>query len=209
MTQPKRAEEMRIITRGAGSVIAKTLGQIDGVEIEEVERYGHMDLDGELYLFCAGMNEQHDLRDADDDEIKETLMVNAIDVMRECDRLIRNNPKARICVIGSDAAFKWSYNGAYAAAKAALHRYVETKRLISPDQQLVCIAPSMIFGSGMVTRRNKAGTEALEKRLADHPMGRMVYPGEVAHLIHYLLGQHGGFVSGVVIRMNGGEHCQA
>jgi NAD(P)-dependent dehydrogenase (short-subunit alcohol dehydrogenase family) len=200
---------MKVTTRGAGSVIAKALGEIDGVEIEAIGREDELPLDGTLYLFCQGLNVQERLFDHTASQLTETMMVNAFDVMGDVDWLLERNPRARIVVMGSDAGFKWSYNGAYAAAKAALHRYVETKRMRRPGQQLVCVAPSMIEGSGMIERRNVQGMVALDRRLSDHPKKRMVRPDEIAHLIHYLLGPYGDFVSGTVIRMNGGEHCNA
>jgi len=200
---------MKIITRGAGSVIAKALGEIEGVEIVPVGVHERLPMDGGFYLFAQGQNLQKTIREHLTVECLITMRANAWLPMEEIEALIEKNPGARIVVMGSDSGFKWSHNGIYAAAKAALHRYVETKRMQHPGQQLVCVAPSMIFGSGMVTRRNEDGQRALQDRLAAHPMGRMVSADEIAHLIHYLLGPHGQFVSGVVIRMNGGEHCQA
>jgi len=200
---------MNIITRGAGSVIVKSLEGLPDVVIEPVDRMRPVPMDGNYYLFAQGWHNQKHFRDCTDNEIYEIMWTNCFVTMREIEWLIDDNVNARIVVMGSDSAFKWSHVGAYAAAKLALQRYIETKRMKSPNQQLVCIAPSMIATSGMVERRNDDGKEALQKRLQEHPKGRMVDPEEVASLIRWLLGPDGSFVSGVTIRMNGGEHCQA
>lgn len=193
--------------RGAGSAIAQTLVGFTG-GITPVERGEPMPDNGCRYLFCAGLIRQKSIADQSADEIAETLMVNAISVIKECDRLLAVNPRARICVVGSESAFKGSFDGAYAAAKAALHSYVETKRLNYPDQQLVCVAPTCIVDTGMNRQRNDAGVAALEARRRRHPKQRWLRPLEVARMIHFLLYIDSGYTTNVVIRMNGGEHCR-
>lgn len=194
-----------IYVRGADSAIADALADL--VTIRPVAR-GELMPDGERYLFCQGRIIQARIGDQDQGTIEETFWINTGSVIRECDRLIETNPNARICVMGSESAFKWSYDGAYAAAKAGLHRYVETKRLRYPGQQLVCVAPTCIVGSGMNQRRNPDGVAALVKRLNSHPKGRWLQPLEVARVIHFLLCVDDGYLTNTVVRMNGGEHCQ-
>lgn len=192
-----------IYVRGAGSSIADALAELHA--ISPVGRHARMPDDGERYLFCQGLLRQKQIEAQTDDEIAESFMVNAGGIIRDCDRLIDVNPKARICVMGSEAGFSWSYDGAYAAAKAALHRYVETKRLDSPGQQLVCVAPSIIVGTGMTNARNAAGKAAMEDRRLLHPKQRWLEPMEVARMVHFLLCVDQGYTTGVVIRMHGGE----
>lgn len=198
--------DVTIFTRGWRSSIALELSRL--TTIEAVPRGEQMPDDGERYLFCAGLIRQARITEQSEEQIAETMMVNAISVIRECDRLLSVNPRARICLIGSESAFKWSFDGAYAAAKAALHRYVETKRLQSPDQQLVCVAPTCIVNTGMNKQRNADGVVALEKRRLDHPKQRWLQPIEVARMVHFLLCVDEGYTTNTVIRMNGGEHCR-
>jgi NAD(P)-dependent dehydrogenase (short-subunit alcohol dehydrogenase family) len=195
-----------IFVRGAQSAIAQELHKLTPTEV--IERGDPMPDDGLGYLFCAGLIRQTVIDKQSDEEIAETFMVNAGSVIKECDRLLSVNPYARICVVGSESAYKWSYDGAYAAAKAALHKYVETKRLQAPMQQLVCVAPSCILKTGMNLQRNAAGVEALEKRRLEHPKKRWLGPHEVARMIHFLLCVDAGYTTNTVIRMNGGEHCR-
>jgi NAD(P)-dependent dehydrogenase (short-subunit alcohol dehydrogenase family) len=195
-----------IYVRGAQSAIAQELDAM--CHVVPVERGEQMPISGDRYLFCAGLIRQKRIEDQTEAEIYETLKVNSISVIAECSRLLATNPKARICVIGSESAFKGSFDGAYASAKAALHRYVETKRLPFPDQQLVCVAPTCIVNTGMNRQRNADGVKALEARRLEHPKQRWLQPIEVARMVHFLLCVDQGYTTNTVIRMNGGEHCR-
>ena len=155
----------------------------------------------ERYLLCAGLLRPNALQQQTPDEIAESLHVNCIRPMQLCEDILAHNEKARICVIGSESGFTWSHDGVYAAAKAALHKYVETKKL-KPDQQLVCVAPSIIEDCGMTLRREDK--DNLEKRRENHPKKRFLRAIEVARLVHFVLYVDEGYLSGQVVRMNGG-----
>lgn len=191
-----------LIVTGLNSAIVQALIPMLPVE-EVVERADAHDvgLRGVRYLFAAGLLRPKPIAEQTEEEIAETFMVNAGTVIVACDRILGDNPLARICIIGSESGYIWSHDGAYAAAKAALHRYVETKRLTS-TQQLVAIAPSIIGDAGMTLRRSDR--ERLEEREASHPKRRFLKAVEVARLVHFCLYQDEGYLSGTVIRMNGG-----
>lgn len=155
----------------------------------------------ERFLLCAGVIRPKRLSEQTIGEINETMAVNCIRPMQICDHILAGNDAARICVVGSESGYAWSYDGAYAASKAALHRYVETKKL-KPDQQLVCVAPSIIEDTLMTMVRED--TENLGRRRAEHPKRRFLRAIEVARVIHFLLYQDDGYLSGQVVRMNGG-----
>ena len=194
-----------IYVRGAGSEVVSNLRR--WVPVQPIERAEPMPLKGERYLFCVGRILPKKITEQTDEEIAETFLVNSVRVIQACERLLLGNPQARICVVGSDSGYKWSYDGAYAAAKAALHRFIECKRLKYPNQQLVGIAPSCIGDSTSIRRRGVDGQKALALRLREHPKGRWLTSWEVAAMVHHLLCVDRGYTSGVVIRMNGGEHC--
>lgn len=154
------------------------------------------------FLVCMGLMVGHNLSSMTPDRIADTFLTNFADIATWCDSVFATTPNARICVIGSESAYSGSYDMAYAGAKAALHLYVETKRL-APDQQLVAIAPSIISDAGMTTRRNDQ--DRLADRERNHPKRRFVSSREVASLAAHLLGPDGSYISGTVVRMNGGE----
>jgi NAD(P)-dependent dehydrogenase (short-subunit alcohol dehydrogenase family) len=194
---------MTIYVRGARSAIARALAEIHPVVA--VPRGTPMPVDGEKYLFCAGLLMQK--REVTEDEYWESIGVNCLQIVDQCDALLMENRRARICVMGSEAAFTGSFDETYAKAKKALHDYVETKRLPYPEQQLVCVAPSIVLNTGMTNARNEDGVAAMERRRFVHPKRRWLQPEEVARMINFLLCVDAGYTTGVVIRMNGGEHC--
>lgn len=194
-----------IYVRGYRSAIAEELSKL--VPIEPVLRKEAMPDDGERYLFCHGVIRQTPPVKQSMTDMVETFWVNCARTIKECDRLLEVNPIARICIIGSESAFKWSFDGAYAAAKAGIHRYVEKRRLKYPDQQLVCVAPTCINNTRMNQQRNEDGLAALKARLALHPKKRWLEPEEVARMVHFLLYVDKGYTTNTIIRMNGGEHC--
>lgn len=194
-----------IAVRGAGSAIAKALIPLlpKGEIVRAVDRTQAIPTDAARYLFCAGVLHGKAMLAASEDELAETFRVNFTAVARDVDRLIAMNDRARIVVIGSESGFAGSFDAAYAGSKAALHLYVETKRLRTTDQQLVCVAPSIVGDSGMTERRlDRDGLLARERA---HPKGRFLRAEEVARLIRFCLYEDAGYLSGTVIRMHGGE----
>lgn len=197
-----------LVVRGAGSQIAKAIVPLlpAGEHVYVSHRHVRVPTTAERYLFCDGLLIGKRLEDQTDDETAETMFANYYGVRDQCDRVIAQNDDARIAVIGSESAFAGSYDEAYAEAKRALHTYVETKQLRTPQQQLVCVAPSIIQDCAMTTRRTDV--DNLECRRREHPKRRFLQASEVAKLVHFLLYVDKGYLSGVVLRMNGGAHTQ-
>lgn len=157
----------------------------------------------ERYLICTGYLAGKSLGDLTLDEADATWWRNFVDVATECDQILANNPIARICVIGSESGYAGSYDMAYAGAKSALHMYVARKTLSGPQQQLVAIAPAIIWDSGMTQRRSDLAL--CEKRGSNRRRGRHLQAVEVARLAHFVLYGDEGSLSNVVIRQTGGN----
>jgi len=153
------------------------------------------------YLFCNGLMRPKSMEDQTQEERDESWLVNFISIATQCDWIIAGNMKARICIIGSESAYRDSFDGTYAVSKQALHSYVGSKKLRAWGQQLVAISPGIIEDAGMTTRRHDTGN--LARRRDAHPMGRFVTSREVASLAHHLL-YHQPYLNGTVIRMHGG-----
>ncbi len=198
---------------GAGSRIVAALRELLPAG-ERVVRLGNdlgtlgaqaVAVDGDRFLLCAGVLHQKTIVDQTPAEVCESLAVNLISAVRICEAVLEAKPQARICVVGSESAFKGSYDTTYAVAKAGLHRYVET-RALAPDQQLVAVAPHIIWDSGMTQRRHDVA--ALRARANKDPARRYLRAVEVARLIRFLLYEDEGAITNTVIRMNGGRHAR-
>lgn len=94
-------------------------------------------------------------------DLGQTWAINCANVMRVCERALER-PDARVVVIGSESAILGSYDMAYAAAKAGVHAYCQTRKL-GPDQSLTVISPPIISDSGM-TRARPDFPDVLTKR---------------------------------------------
>jgi|SRR6185503_9143255 len=175
----------------------------EGEEVVAIARNGLIAEEARRFVLCAGLIRPLRITSQTEAEAAETMEVNCFQPIRLCEHILERFGDARICVIGSESGFVWSFDGAYAAAKAALHRYVETKRL-SPDQQLVCLAPSVIGDGAMTLARQDV--ENLEERRKVNPKRRFLTCMEVAKMVRHLLYVDEGYTTGVVVRMNGGEH---
>lgn len=194
---------MTLAVRGANSQIAVELRKLLPLD-EQVIAVGRGEPMpwAERYLFCCGL--MLGKQDYSVSELRASYEANYHSVRRECDRIIAGNLQARICVIGSESGFSGSFDAAYAVSKAALHRYVEAKRLLTRVQQLVCIAPSIIADAGMTMRRKDG--DVLIRKCRAHPKGRFITSLEVARAVHFALYVDEGYLSNVVVRMNGGQH---
>lgn len=193
-----------IAIRGADSAIAKALvGLLPKWECwVAVPRGETPPVDASRYFFAQGLLRSKPMAEQTEDEITESMAVNAAQVIHQCDYLLGANANARICVMGSESGYSGSYDETYSVAKQKLHRYVETKRCKYPGQQLVCVAPSIISDAGMTLRRDD--TEGLEQRRMSHPKRRYIKSIEVARLVHFLLYADCGYMTGTVLRMHGG-----
>lgn len=187
---------------GARSSIAREFCKLLPAQITPV-RDGLLELPPglERYLICTGYLAGKSLSEIGREEAELTWRRNFLEVARFCDLALVANPRTRICVIGSESGIRGSYDMAYAGAKAALHLYVETKRLTSPDQQLIAIAPTIIRDSAMTERR--PDQLALERRAAAIRHGRWLDAREVAAQAYQALFIATPFLSNTVIRLRG------
>ncbi len=195
---------MTLAIRGAASRIAETLLPMlpAGERVVNVGRGEPIPLNADRYLFCAGV--LFGQATPTPLEIADTFDVNFFAVRRACEAIFDANDAARVCVIGSESAIAGSYDMAYAASKRCLHDYVERKQLRTSQQQLVCVAPSIVEDCEMTTGRKDR--DVLARKRAAHPKRRFLRAEEVARLVRFALYEDDGYLSGVVLRMNGGAH---
>jgi NAD(P)-dependent dehydrogenase (short-subunit alcohol dehydrogenase family) len=187
---------------GARSTIAREFIKLlpDGAE-PYCDRLNELPLDCDRYLVCTGFLAGKAVSCISPEEAEATFRINFLDPARFCDRLLLHNPRARVCLIGSESGFAGSFDMAYAAAKAGLHLYVETKRLDHPEQQLVALAPTIIADSDMTQRRTDQN--ALAARAAATRHRRWLSAAEVAAQAYQALFIASPFLSNTVLRLHG------
>lgn len=111
----------------------------------------------------------------------------------------------RIVVVGStNATVKplLTYS-AYSLGKAVMEN---TVRLLAPELASRNITINAILPSFMAQGMNSAKTrQAILSETAKVPLGRLCNPDDVSGGIEYLLSEHGGFVTGQMLPLTGGQ----
>lgn len=197
-----------LVIRGARSEIAKAFTAIvrDAWPRESIVnalRDAPIPIHGDRYLFCNGLLHPKRFVEQTPLERAESWSANFASIARDCQILIQQNENARICVIGTESVFHPCFDDGYAGAKAALHRFVEHTRLLSPRQQLVGVSPTIIEDSAMT--RARTDQENVRRRAAEHPKGRWLTAAEVARTAYFLLYVDAGYTTGTMVRMHGGQ----
>lgn len=195
---------MRIGIAGARSTIATEFIKLLPSDVEhECDRlYELSPLEFDRYLICTGFLAGKALGCLTVEESDLTWRRNFMEPARFCERVFAANPDARVCLIGSRSGLKGSFDMAYAGAKAALHLYVETKKL-GPQQQLVALAPTVIWDSGMTQRRNDLAE--LKARGEATVRGRWLNAADVAAEAFRALCGPTPFPSNTVVHIECGE----
>lgn len=157
-----------IAVTGRGTTIIQELAKITRDEIVRIDGdWKWDDAPFELpesaarFVFAAGRLVGKPVHEQSLIELSQTWAINCCNVMRLCERALER-PDARIVVIGSESAILGSYDMTYAATKAGIHAYCQTRK-IGPDQSLTVISPPIIRDSGM-TRARPDFPDVLEKR---------------------------------------------
>ena len=109
----------------------------------------------------------------------------------------------RIFIIGSESGVKGSYDIIYALTKSSLNKYVEERKILSKDQQLICIAPSTIIDGKMTL--NRKDIKKVKKLVKKNPKKRGLYSKEISKLIYDLSFKNTDYLTNAVININGGK----
>ncbi len=154
----------------------------------------------------------HQRRPAVDIETVDWDRLFAIDVRaamiccREAARRMARQGGGAIVVVGSIAAERPAPNRAcYCAAKAAIHAYAQTVALEWAPQgiRVNVVAPGPIDTGFLDGPANHVLDRQQLARLV--PVGRVGQPRDVAAAVHYLLSDDADFVTGAVLRVDGGR----
>lgn len=144
-----------------------------------------------------------------EEDVRAVLDRNLLSTILTCQEVARGmmaRRTGRIVTLGSIAAFKGRTNGAiYAVAKAGVTHYTRclADQLRAYDIAVNCIAP------GDTRTGRFLGTRAVDPaRLAeDGTLDRIATVDEVARVVEMFAGPLGAFVSGQVLRVDGGGQC--
>lgn len=130
------------------------------------------------FVLAAGVLRQAPIIEQSSFDVRISLAVNMVSVVRLSELILTQKPHARVVIVGSESGFKGSFDQTYAMCKAAVHAYVTWKTVLG-TQSLMCVSPPIIRDSGMTYRRSDY-PEVLQSR-------RTVSAREVAEKVHSML----------------------
>lgn len=135
--------------------------------------------------------------------VMQTNLGGTVQCCKQAIPLLMASRRGRIINIASIAGMDYSEGlSAYAASKAAIIAFsgVLSRELARTGVPVNVVAPGLV-DTDMTTNMNKA---ARERALARQPQGRMGTPAEVASLVGYLAAEAPPYLTGAVLRIDGG-----
>lgn len=146
-------------------------------------------------------NKEH-INKTNEETINE-VNINLISTINICELALRFNKKVRILLMGSESGIKGSHDIIYALCKTSLHKYVEERKILFKDQQLICIAPSTIIDANMTLMRKDQ--KNVKKSINLNPKRRGLKSKEIANVIYNLMFNLTDYITNTVININGGK----
>ena len=139
-------------------------------------------------------------------DIVSQISINLLSVVKICEVALQHNKKVKIIILGSESGIKGSFDIVYSLTKAAIHKYVEERKIKYPEQQLICLAPSTIIDSHMTIKRKDKRN--IQKSIINNPKKRGILSKEISNLIYALFYEQTNYISNTVIRIDGGKFAR-
>ena len=146
------------------------------------------------------------IKDVDVRSVLDRNLLTTILVCQQAARRMMPHKSGRIITISSIAAFKGNENGAiYSTAKAAV---VEYTRCLAVQLRPHNITVNSLAPGDTRTGRFMGTRHVPEERLAtEGTLDRIATVDEVARVVEFFAGPLGDFVTGQVLRVDGGSQC--
>jgi len=200
-------ETLRLVQEQAGDGILLPFDVRDAAAVEKgISQLLNMRGAIEILVNNAGISKDGLLgrmKDQDWNDVLETNLSGAFHLCRTVSKTMIRNRRGRIINIASTAGEAGNAGQAnYSAAKAGLIGLTRAMaRELAPRNILVnAVSPGIIEG-GMTDKLNEPQLEAIRNHV---PLGRMGNPEDVAAAVLFLCCNMSDYVTGQVIRVNGG-----
>ena len=176
---------------------------------EESMRTACERIDGHIDVFAhfAGIMLSKSLPEAGYAEITEMMQVNLIAPMYLISQILpKLSDDGLIILLGSQSAYKGSYDDLYAVSKSAIHGLVGSLApKLAPHKRIINVAPGITRDTRMTDRRSE---EDLARASARVPLNRLAEAKEIAEICMQLCDRKFSYMTGNTIDVNGGNHIR-
>lgn len=205
------------LARSKGDVLVPLLRRPEDAEALEADRFIEGDFEDpkgvekafaafdapvDVFINFAGVMVSKCLTEASADDIMRTMSVNLVSPMVAISQLSDNFTENSVCLlIGSQSAFKGSYDDLYATSKAGIHGLVGTVApKLAPKTRIIDLAPGITINTRMTENRAADDLEPARQRI---PMKRFLQPEEVAKVCYHLISDDFSYMTGNTVDLNG------
>ena len=182
------------------------LDALPGLVKTIVDRFGHID----VLVNNAGINMKKEFAEVTDEEFERILLTNVRSVFalsREVVKVMLPRQKGNIINISSMASqYGIPKVIAYTASKSAIEGMTRAMAVeLSPKGILVnCIAPGFI-ATDMSSKALNGDQERKQKVFSRTPLGRLGDPSTIGDAALFLASETAGYITGVVLPVDGGN----
>lgn len=196
------------ISAGGGNFLARQSDVADAAQVDQLIK----DITGtlgslDILVNNAGINRDNLLLRMKEEEWDRVMDINLKGTFNCCKAAARPMIKARggrIVNISSVVGISGNPGQAnYAASKAGLIGFTKTlaRELASRSITANVVAPGLISETGMTS---DLPSQVVDQMLAQIPLGRPGTPDDVARAVLFLTSDHGAYITGQVIQVDGG-----
>lgn len=166
-------------------------------------------IDQEINVFVhfAGIMLSKSLPESCFEDIENMVKVNLIAPTYLVSQIIpKLTDKGLIIMIGSQSAYKGSYDDLYAITKAGIHGLVGSLApKLAPEKRIINIAPGITRGTKMTDRRSEDDLANATSRV---PLNRLAEAKEIAQICMQLTNDSFSYMTGNTVDINGGNHIR-
>jgi len=197
---------MKII--GSTSLISKHIKKVKkDVTLIKTEKILDLDFEnffneGDTIVYISSVLRNKRLEDQTESEWTESFLINTIIPIKIIKFLNKNISDFTFCYIGSESAFKGSFDDTYFLSKNSTQKFIEAFKLKSENSRIFTISPSTIL-SGMTLRRSD--TSRLEEYRLKMRNKRFIGLEEISNVIISLCSPDFNYLSNETININFGK----
>lgn len=166
-----------------------------------------LDTEIDSFINAAGVAIGQPIWDNDLDQAARLMNINLISPMVACGALRSKLRKgAAIILFSSQSAYRGGWDDIYNASKGGINTFIKSFAMkMAPEVRVLGIAPGITETTRMTQNRSKDDLSQIRDTI---PLRRLANVDEISELAVSLLGPAGGYMTGCVVDVNGGNYLR-